>query len=363
MSVELFPHQIEVIEQMTKIEKENDGLGCILAHEMGLGKCHKKDTPIIMYDGTVKMVQDIQVGEKLMGDDSTPRNVLSLARGKEKMYKIKQLNRDDYIVNESHILSLKMTGHKGWCETKNGYKLSWLDREKNGLKSKMFSFETRYGRNRFSNENTTKEMAYKYMMQFRESIDDNDIVDIPLIEYMKLTKSLQYNLKGFAVGVNFPTKDVPFDPYILGLWLGDGSSNGPEITNQDEGILRDLELLNNKHIPLIYKANDRITRLKLLAGLIDSDGFFADGCYEITQKSKLLSDDICFLVRSLGFGISRQECYKYESNTQNKKKHLYYRMRFSGKGIEDIPTLCKRKQASPRIQKKDVLVTSITGLL
>jgi hypothetical protein len=32
----------------------------------------------------LKLVQDIEVGEKLMGDDSTIRNVTSLARGKEK---------------------------------------------------------------------------------------------------------------------------------------------------------------------------------------------------------------------------------------------------------------------------------------
>lgn len=42
-----------------------------------------------------------------MGDDSTPRQVLSLARGREMMYKINGPNRDGYIVNESHILSLK----------------------------------------------------------------------------------------------------------------------------------------------------------------------------------------------------------------------------------------------------------------
>jgi hypothetical protein len=37
---------------------------------MGTGKCHTFDTPILMYDGSVKMVQDIVVGDKVMGDDS-----------------------------------------------------------------------------------------------------------------------------------------------------------------------------------------------------------------------------------------------------------------------------------------------------
>ena len=38
-----------------------------------------RNTPIMMHDGTIKLVQDILVGDQLMGDDSTPRNVLSLA--------------------------------------------------------------------------------------------------------------------------------------------------------------------------------------------------------------------------------------------------------------------------------------------
>jgi SNF2 family DNA or RNA helicase len=38
MSIELFPHQIDAIESMRKIEKDNNGLGCVLSHAMGLGK-------------------------------------------------------------------------------------------------------------------------------------------------------------------------------------------------------------------------------------------------------------------------------------------------------------------------------------
>ena len=47
------------------------------------GKCMAKDTPIIMFDGSVKKVQNVKVGDLLMGPDSTPRNVVSLGRGRE----------------------------------------------------------------------------------------------------------------------------------------------------------------------------------------------------------------------------------------------------------------------------------------
>lgn len=49
-------------------------------------------------------------------------------------------------------------------------------------------------------------------------------------------------------------------------------------------FLRNNNLLNNKHIPYEYKCNSRDVQLKLLAGLIDSDGYNKTNCYEIIQK-------------------------------------------------------------------------------
>ena len=87
---------------------QDNGSGGILEVPCGRGKCLGKDTPILMYDGTIKMVQDVIVGDVLMGDDSTPRNVLSLARGRETMVEITQIGtKTKFIANMSHILSLK----------------------------------------------------------------------------------------------------------------------------------------------------------------------------------------------------------------------------------------------------------------
>lgn len=63
----------------------------------------------MLSNGKIKKVENIKIGDKLMGDDSTSRNVLALGRGREKMYEIKPVKGDSYVVNESHILSLKMT--------------------------------------------------------------------------------------------------------------------------------------------------------------------------------------------------------------------------------------------------------------
>ena len=88
------------------VESENLGHGGILEVPCGRGKCLGKDTPILMYNGTIKLVQEIRVGDTIMGDDSTKRTVLSLARGMELMYRVKT-DAGEYIVNQSHILSLK----------------------------------------------------------------------------------------------------------------------------------------------------------------------------------------------------------------------------------------------------------------
>ena len=90
-----------------KIDESGGYGGGLLEIPCGRGKCLGKDTPILMYNGSIKLVQDVRVGDILMGDDSKPRNVLSLARGRETMYEIKQSRGDAYTVNESHILSLK----------------------------------------------------------------------------------------------------------------------------------------------------------------------------------------------------------------------------------------------------------------
>lgn len=59
----------------------------LLYHGLGSGKCHAKGTPIMMSDGNIKRIEDIEVGDLLMGDDSKPRKVL-LARGEDKMYDV-----------------------------------------------------------------------------------------------------------------------------------------------------------------------------------------------------------------------------------------------------------------------------------
>ena len=63
------------------------------------------------------MVQDVKQGDLLMGDDSMPRKVLSLASGTDEMYDIIPVKGDKYTVNQEHILVLKNTKKEPWIQT------------------------------------------------------------------------------------------------------------------------------------------------------------------------------------------------------------------------------------------------------
>jgi replicative DNA helicase len=109
--------------------------------------------------------------------------------------------------------------------------------------------------------------------------------------------------------------------------------------------LRELELLNNKHIPALFLINSKENRLKLLAGLIDSDGHYASAykVYEITQKNLELAKQIKFLCDSLGFRTSL--IAKKASIKAIGYETTVYRVRFSG-NINEIPVKVARKKAA-----------------
>jgi len=69
--------------------------------------CVDPDTQILLFDKTIKLAKEIKVGDELVGDDETKREVLSVVEGYDDMFKITQSNGNSYIVNSIHILTLK----------------------------------------------------------------------------------------------------------------------------------------------------------------------------------------------------------------------------------------------------------------
>jgi ATP-dependent Lon protease len=94
---------------LNKKLRESNSRGCNIAlvGKPGVGKCLHPDTPVIMYDLSVKLAKEVKVGDVLLGDDCTKREVLSIANGKEEMFRVFQEFGQEYVVNKSHILTLK----------------------------------------------------------------------------------------------------------------------------------------------------------------------------------------------------------------------------------------------------------------
>jgi len=71
--------------------------------------CHRAGQQLLMFDGSVKQVEEVVVGDLLMGPDSQPRAVLQLARGRGPMVEIRPVKGDPWVVNDEHILTLVRT--------------------------------------------------------------------------------------------------------------------------------------------------------------------------------------------------------------------------------------------------------------
>ena len=386
--------------------------------------CHAKDTLIMLADGSTKKVQEITMEDELMGDDSKPRKVLQLIQNRAKMYRIVPIKGEPYVVNGDHIMCLKATNFITFtnCVKESRIKVRYMiyDKENNNYpktQSKNFAYRSdlKYYYKKKPTYYDTPEEAILAAKNFIEEIkkDKNtikygDVIEIPLIKYMEiLSKIGSRNFFAYRVGLEFQKQDVELDPYVLGYWLGDGHSAGPTITSMEPEVLeyfkttlledglqpvlyankgkastfgytkientqnnqfknpftealKKYDLINNKHIPDVYLKNDRETRLKVLAGLMDSDGSYQKHCnqYSITLKSEKLFDSIVFLCRSLGFA-----CYKKPVKctcTNNGVVGDYFSMQIVGNGIEDIPVLCPRKKAVVRNKIKDPLVYSFS---
>ncbi|MCU0354206.1 MAG: replicative DNA helicase [Cytophagales bacterium] len=340
------PSGFSALDRVTSGWQRSDLI--ILAARPAMGKCLGKGTRVVMFDGTLKKVEDVQAGDLLMGDDSTPRRVLSIARGRERMYWIRQNKGIDYRVNESHILSLKRSRNEG---------------------------PHRHG----------------------------DVLNISVRDYLTKPNKFKTNYKGYKVAVEFTEKEVSVHPYFLGLWLGDGHNYSSRITTQDAEVvdylhayaedlqlqvaeyvqpgecanyaitkgsrggrdfysvqneLRKLNVLQNKHIPQAYLSNSTQNRLWLLAGLIDSDGHYLEQSngYEITQKNRQLAEQIKFLCDSLGFRVSLIS--KKASISSTGYETEVHRVRIYG-DVNRIPVRIERKKAKPYTEKRDWRMTGI----
>jgi len=300
------------------------------------GKCLGPDVLVLRYDGRMIRAADVCVGDFLMGPDSTPRQVLATTTGFGCMYRIVPSKGQSWTCNAAHILT--------------------LGRRNSGPAGGTY----------------------------------DTVFDIPIQDYLR-RPSRHYQL--FTTGVQFASQpELPLDPYFLGVWYGDGTKGlrSVSVTTPDPEIVQMLleiaktyrlklradrskskaaayhitkarrggnpatirnELLeilrtvvgDGKHLPFAYLTSNLSDRLAFLAGLIDTDGSAHHHGYEITQKRKAWSEDICFLARSLGLHATMFEKVVNGSS--------YWRVFIVG-DCRRLPIRISRKKPAPECPKK-----------
>lgn len=187
--------------------------------------------------------------------------------------------------------------------------------------------------------------------------------------------------------LQFTKKKLPIEPYLLGLWLGDGSTNGNKITCDETDLkfyvselesrsiktkyskYKDYEhiyhlmiidefntwkggknIYGNKHIPEIYFNSSIEQRLSLLQGLIDTDGHvMKDGKVEFYNTNKKLINQVRRLISSLGYKVTirkRDNTDRYTTTHETKRykmKDLYV-LNFMGCIEKPVALLPRKKQ-------------------
>lgn len=190
--------------------------------------------------------------------------------------------------------------------------------------------------------------------------------------------------------VEFSPRPTSIDPYTLGAWLGDGKSSAPQITigNNDNEIIENIpyehtsywkqketgveyyyigakldlkayNLVNNKHIPQDYIFNSIECRKKLIAGLIDTDGYVyqKNGRVTISNTNKCIIDDAALILRSLGQVTTITAFEPKTSSSGVEGKQTVYQLCFNP--TMEFPTVVPRKKIKRTIVNKRRAIVSI----
>jgi replicative DNA helicase len=293
----------------------------------GIGKSLAPDTPVLKYSGDVVRADEVQVGDQLMGPDSKPRNVTDVNLQRGPMYRVTPIKGASFECNADHILSLRKTG-------------------------------------------------------------TNEVKNVTVKDYLSWSKTQKHLWKLWRTGVDFEThgglSEDWASAYVYGCYMGDGHKQGPTFSmgkkkrplidalieyglcflnitfdrgcyrlsfsksSKEWGLVSDY--LSERRIRKEFKTGSLDVRQHVLAGLLDTDGSCTDGGAEITQKSRVLALDICFVARSLGLAayIKRKVVNSV----------TYYRVTISG-DLSGLPTK-RLKLRNVRRQIKNVLNTGFS---
>lgn len=409
------PENVETADEIRKNTRPCPSCGCRISKIDG---CFAENTPILLWNREIKMSQHIEIGDELIGDDGNKRIVEDVCSGQDDLYEIQQNNGNVYVVNSKHTLVLKMTGKNEIIHmTIEEYmKLT------NAMKNNFYGFKSNNGIN-YEKQDVLLE---PYMLGLwlggsqRDSVRStedgtsvNSVIatnDDEIREYVnnwcvnndaELVQESKYKLRIRRKGYSFYNCQRQLHVVAHGKesLSGEKYENIPKSnrTNPFTDLLKKYNLIGNKHIPNEYLFNDRETRLKLLAGIIDTDGHVTKESKGkrvcIIQTGKIFSEQIIYLAKSLGFLVNhqireRKNCVIFNCEPRDCKSFLFenahsgsfsseksdvamhienvqrckdqYVINISGEKLEEISTILPRKKCANSAPNKDYFKTSIS---
>jgi len=269
----------------------------------GIGKALACDTPLPTPTGWTTM-GEVQAGGWLFGSNGRPTVVLGVSdvmHGRT-CYEVEFSDGSTIVADEEHL----------WLTSTRSARRSCLRNPHPTNRTSPFSHDQRH-KAHLPAVVTTHAIA----------------------ETLRVHKSAHANHSVALCGaLQLDEARLPIHPYLLGVWLGDGSSANARFYSDDAEVvdavratgqrvtelaepfgyglpgglvvaLRALGVLNNKHIPGVYLRASERQRRQLLSGLLDTDGGVTNGgTVQFYTTRKPLADGVMELVSSLGYRAS-----------------------------------------------------------
>jgi hypothetical protein len=312
-----YSHRAPMEHQKVAIEKLLANDKFILADDMGLGKCEHVDNLLFTPTGR-KRIGDVVAGDLVIGSNGKATKVVGVfPQGEKDLYRVTFNDGYSVLVGGEHLwtVSSRCSGRNS-----NNGRQSSVVLSTEQMMNETLTIEV-------EGKGWNKKRTYKVKTHYKEK-NGNLKWQIPIVEPIEYGNEV----------------DLPIEPYLLGVFLGDGNINtvgvkvevhkddfeellsGCDFTEcKSTGNKRkayfsmgnhlvDLGIANTrshtKFIPDVYKYAPINERLSLLQGLMDTDGHCMkshNGGFtgtEYATTSKQLANDVAELVQSLG-GIVR----------------------------------------------------------
>lgn len=307
-------------------------------------ECFARGTGVLMADGTVKAVETVAAGDRVMGPDGTPRNVLNTLSGTGPLYRVTPNKGESWTCSKNHLLVLR--GGKPGRRIKL---MRACDFARLTTEAKKHYVQVRAGLIEFGGDRVLEPWLLGYwlgdgasrLQDLRIATADREVVDELSIVASRHNLQLRRNRCASGERCSFYT----FSTGTSGKWG----------RNTLQSHFKALALHRNKHIPQSYKTAPAADRWDLLGGLIDSDGYVCQGngagTVEFTNKNERLARDVVFIARSLGLAAYLRK----ETRRTNYSPSVgcYCRVSISG-DLTPLSTKITRKRPLQRKINKNV---------